>query len=549
VSTTIVPSVTAPIAKPARLAGTGALVRFALLRDRVRLSIWVGGLTLYTVLVAASFPGIYPEEADRQARAMLIDSPGAVAMSGPGIGLDDYTFGAMMTNEMLGLTVVAVALMSIFTVVRHTRADEESGRTELVLGSPVGRQAPLAAALAVAALANVVLAALTAAGLASLGIESIDWPGSWIYGAAYAAVGLVFAGLAAVTVHLTEHARAASSLAGLGIGVAYALRALGDISAEPLSWLSPIGWAQRTYAYVDNRWWPLLLALVVAGLLAALAFRLGARRDLGAGLRPPRPGPSDASDALASLHGLALRLQRAALIGWVVAMVGFGLLYGSIFGEVEDFAEEMEAVSDIFASFGTDDIFSAYLSLIVMLVAMTASVYAVIATLRAQSEERAGRAEELLATPVSRARWLLSQAGVAAAGGVAVLFAGAIGIGISGSAALGDAGVMGDVLAGSLVQIAPVLLVVALAVALYGLLPAATGAVWAVVGYAVVVGMLGGLLGLPQWTMDISPFALVPMVPAEAFTPWPVLAMLAVAAALMAAGVWGLGRRDLHYGG
>jgi ABC-2 type transport system permease protein len=96
------------------------------------------------------------------------------------------------------------------------------------------------------------------------------------------------------------------------------------------------------------------------------------------------------------------------------------------------------------------------------------------------------------------------------------------------------------------VQVAPVALLVGIAAALYGLLPNATGAVWAVVGYAAVVAALGGLLGLPQWRMDISSYDIVPLVPAEEFTPWPALGMVAVAAVLVAAGVWGLRRRDIQ---
>jgi ABC-2 type transport system permease protein len=531
------------------LAGTGALIRFALRRDRVRLTAWVVGLSVYVTMVASSFPGIYPGAAERQARAALMGSPGGIAFGGPKIGFSNYTLGAMMTNEMLGLTAIVVALMSIFLVVRHTRADEEAGRTELVLAGPVGRGAPLAAALAVATIANVLLATLTALGLGALGVESIDWPGSIVYGAALGMVGLVFAGVAAVMAQLTSHGRGALGLAGLALGVAFALRAIGDIGAGPLSWLSPIGWAQRTYAYVDNRWWPLLIGLGVAVLLAAAAARLGARRDFGSGLRQPRPGPRAASDALATPTGLAARLQRGALIGWILALFVFGLLYGSLLGNVESFTKQLKVADDVLGGLGNADIISNFIALLASVFAMIGSIYAVIAALRLQAEERAGRAEAVLATPVTRARYLLTNAGVAAAGGVAIVLAGALGMGVTGSAVLGDAGVLRDVLIGSLVQSVPVLLLVALAVALYGWVPAATGIVWAVVGYGFLAGMLGGLLGLPRWAMNISPFGLAPMLPAENFALWPVVGMLAAAAALLGAGVWGIRRRDLRYGG
>ena len=55
--------------------------------------------------------------------------------------------------------------MSIFTVIRRTRADEETGRTELLASAVVGRAAPLAAAVTVAIGASLAIGVLiTAAG-------------------------------------------------------------------------------------------------------------------------------------------------------------------------------------------------------------------------------------------------------------------------------------------------------------------------------------------------------------------------------------------------
>ena len=60
--------------------------------------------------------------------------------------------------------MVAVAIMSIQLVVRHTRAEEESGRAELVRAG-VGRPpCPLTAALALAALADAAVAASSPSG-------------------------------------------------------------------------------------------------------------------------------------------------------------------------------------------------------------------------------------------------------------------------------------------------------------------------------------------------------------------------------------------------
>ena len=86
-------------------------------------------------------------------------NPAAVLLSGPGYGLDDYTLGAMVANEVALAVMVAAAIMSIQLVVRNTRAEEESGRAELVRAGVVGRRAALTAALLETALANAAIAA------------------------------------------------------------------------------------------------------------------------------------------------------------------------------------------------------------------------------------------------------------------------------------------------------------------------------------------------------------------------------------------------------
>jgi hypothetical protein len=62
------------------------------------------------------------------------------------------------------------ALMAIFTVIRHTRANEETGRQELIGSARVGRQASLSAALLVSGVASVTLAVLLAVILPFLGL-------------------------------------------------------------------------------------------------------------------------------------------------------------------------------------------------------------------------------------------------------------------------------------------------------------------------------------------------------------------------------------------
>lgn len=526
--------------------GIGTLIRFVLRRDRVRIAIWVAAIVGTVLSTAAALPGLYLTAEARQARAALMANPAAKAIAGPGHGLEDYTFGAMMTQEMLGFTAVAVALMSILLLVRHTRAEEEAQRAELIRASIVGRHAGLAAALVVVAAINVVIGVLVGVGLGSLGVESIDMGSSLLFGAALASVGLAFTGVAAVTAQVTQNARGASGLGGIVLALTFVLRAAGDMGDGTLSWLSPIGWAHATRAYVDDRWWPTLLGVALFAVLSVAGMWLSTHRDIGSGLVPPRPGRPTASPALGSAFGLAARLQRGAFIGWLLSVLFFGLGYGTLVTEVEAFIAENPQLMEAFGLVDGEAAFiETFLATILSFVAMVVAIYGVSSVLRLRGEESAGHAEPVLATATSRPGWVASHLSIALVGPAIVLLAGALGLGLSASAATGDGSLVGGLLRGALVYIPALWVTVGLALALFGLVPRATALAWVPLVYALTVGMLGGLLGLPDWTLDLSPFGLVPLVPAEPFEAAPVLVLTAVAALLVAAGLVGFRRRDL----
>lgn len=528
------------------LAGTGTLLRFNLRRDRVRLPVWIGALVLGTLGSLSSFQQSYPTAADRAGIAQTLDSAAGLAMSGPGHYLDDYGLGSMMGHQMLGFVAVLVGLMSVLAVARHTRTEEETGRAELLRAAVVGRHAHLTAALGTAVVANLALAALLAVGLGASGAEGVDWHGSLLYGAAHAAVGIAFAGIAAVTVQITQHARGASGMALAAIGAAYALRAAGDVGGGVLSWLSPIGWAQRTYVYVDDRWWPLLLDLALAVTAAGAGYVLSTRRDLGAGLRATRPGRRRASGTLTRPVGFALRLQRGLLYGFAAGLFVLGAMYGSILGQAEEMIEDVAEIREAVQQLGGATVVESFAATVMIVIGVVASVHVVMAALRPRAEETAGRAEPLLATGLSRTRWAGSHLAVAMGGGVAVLAAAGLGFGLLGAATTSDGGMVVDLLLAALAY-APALWVTAgVGVVLFGWLPRATAAVWLVPVYAFVVGYLGQILGFPGWLGEISPFGHIPRLPAEEMAWTPMLVLTAVAAALVALGLAGFRRRDLE---
>jgi ABC-2 type transport system permease protein len=539
------PPTAGPSSERGALAGTGRLVRFALRRDRLRLGAWVVGVTALSLSTAGSFAGLYPTAEDQQASAATLDSPAGLAMTGPRQYLTEYHLGSMMGHQMLGFTAVLVALMSIFLVVRHTRAEEDSGRAELVRATVVGRHAPLTAALVAALAANLLLGAAIALSHGALGLSGMTWSGSWLYGAAHAAVGVTFAAVAAVTAQVMEHPRGASGAASAVLGAAYVARAVGDAGNQALSWLSPIGWAQATYVYLEDRWWPLLLCIAASSALVAAAYTLSTRRDLGAGLRAPRAGRASAGAALRHPLGFAARLQRSVFLGFLVALALTGISYGSFLGDVEEMIANVEALQETIAAMGGATVVESFLSMITIVMAILASVFVVLAVLRARTEENAGRAEPVLATRLSRTRWLAGHLAVAVAGGALLSVAAALGLAVAGTATTGDASLFGTALGAALAYLPAQWVTAGATVALYGWAPRLAGLAWLVPGYAFFVGYLGELLQLPTWAQRLSPFGVVPTVPAEDLAWAPLAGLTLLAAVLVCTGLAGFRRRSI----
>lgn len=538
--------VAAPAAEGGPLTGTGTLIRFFLRRDRIRIPAWVLIITLGIWSMARGLPQAYPTAADRQARAEVMDSPVGRAVGGPGIGLDDYTTGAMLSNEVLSFVVLFVAMMSVLLFVRHTRAEEETGRAELVRAAVVGRHAATTAALVVVTAANLALGVLVALALSSTGEESLTLRGSLVYGFALASVGLVFTGIVAVSAQVTEYGRTAGGVAGGLIAVAFVVRAVGDMGGGPVSWLSPIGWAQATRPYVDDRWWPLLVPVPVTAALVAAAFVLSSRRDVGAGLVAARPGPHRASRLLGTPFGLALRMQRASWLWWGIGLFGLGASNGAFTGNVEEFVQDNETFRDVFLQTQGTSFLSSWLSSITKWVLTVAMVYSVLAVQRLRAEETAGRVEPLLATALSRVRWLGSQLLAVLAGGVVLVVVSGLGAGLASALSAGDASLVGDGLVAALAYLPATWFVLGLAVALLGLLPRALPVVWILVPYGLFVGMVGELAQLPAWARNLSPFEHVPALPASDFDALPLVVLTVIAAVLTALGFAGMHRRDLE---
>ncbi|MEU4238650.1 ABC transporter permease [Actinoplanes sp. NPDC026619] len=524
------------------MTGTGKLIRLILRRDRAVLPLWVLVFGLLPLAYFASLEGIFKTEADRIAYASASSgNAGFVALYGL---LKGDSFAAM-TAWRAGFVPVMIGLAALLTVIRHTRTDEEAGRTELIGATVVGRQAQLAAALITTSVASLLVGLLTFAGMAG---KSGDTAGSLAFGAELAVSGLMFAGVAAVTAQLTSSARSARSLAVVVLGVAYALRVGGDIAAlgdggpSWLSWLSPLGWVTHIFPYGGTNWWPVLVGVVFAIAAVTGGVYLRSHRDLGDGTFAARLGPPVAPAWLGTPFALAWRLHRGLLIGWTVGLSLLGVIFGGVGGSVVDIAKESENVGDLFTRLGggSDQLVNSYFAGIAAIVGLIASCYAVQAALRMRDEETSGHAEAVLSTAVSRSAWagshlLFSLLGPA----VALLAEGVV------TALVSPDGSFGGIVGSAVIQLPAIWVISGVTVLLFGLMPRWSPAAWAAPALCLLILLVGSTLQLDQWFLDISPFTHVPHLPGVEVPATPVVTLVAVAVVLAAAGLFGLRRRNL----
>jgi len=532
----------------AACTGTFALARLILRRDRLPLALRVPAVPALAYAVVAGFQELLPTEAARLAYYQgTARSPAIVGVLGPvhGPGLGE------LVVQRVGFLFLVVPLISLLTVVRHTRAEEEAGRRELLGATALGRHAPLAAALLVAGAADLAAGALAALALLAGGLPAA---GSVAFGLALAACGWVFAAAGGVAAQLTANAGSARGI-GLGVlGVAYLLRLAGDTAGETTggaagwpSWLSPIGWAQHVRPFAGERWWLLVPPLVAAAALVAVALPLAARRDLGAGVLPARPGPADAAPYLRGPVGLAWRLHRGPLLGWAAGFAVLGLVYGGAADAAERALSGSPELRELLARLGGTSRFGdAFIVAIVSVLGLAAAGQAIQAVLRMRAEEAALRSEPVLAGAVSRIGWAAGHLAFAGLGPAVALTLGGLSAGLAYGAGAGDVGrELPRVLAAALVQLPAALVLGGLAALLYGLAPRFAAAAWAVFAACAVLGQVGALLRLDDAVLELSPFTHVPRVPADDPRVAPLAWLTGVAVALTAAGLAALRRRDI----
>ena len=534
-------------AAPGELAGTGTLIRFYLRRDRVKLPAWIAGLAAFAIYITSALPQIAPTKPELQSAVSLLAQPVGRMFTGPGYGLESATYARMFVGGYGLYFVIIAALMNVFLVVRHTRLEEQTGRAELVRANVVGRHSALTAVLVVAVGTNTVAAVLVAVIMLAAGYGAA---GTVLFAASVAAAGMSFAGIAAITAQISEFSRGASGLAGGVIALAFIVRMVGDMPDEGgsiVSWFSPLAWAQQAAPFVRDRWWVLILPVVLSCATVVGGYILQARRDLDASWMAARPGRAHATRWLSSTWGLGVRVQRATVIGWLLAVVVAAVVDGAYTQTVIDAGASLpDTMKQVLGDQGMVAGYVSYIS--------NFSVYLTIAFVVSsmqimQRDEAHGRAEIVLSTPVRRTSWMGSHVAVAAAGLIVIMLLAGLAAGLAAAIVTGDWSTFGDLFLAHANLIPAVTLVLGVAAFLFGLIPRIMAAVsWAYVALIIFLSIFGPMLDIPGPLTRLSPLSHLAAYPVESYQGNPVIMVLVLSGLLTTIGLIGFTRRQVKTG-
>ncbi len=520
------------------------LARRAFLDARIRTAAFAYFFAIYSFIQPVGFRSAYPTLADRVGFATTFGGNAAIRIFF-GYPYDIVTVTGYSAWRVGGSLAIAAAVLGVLASVRAMRAEEESGRLELVLAGPLTRAHALAGALTAIAGGIAVVWAAELLGSIAGGLPA---GGSAYLALSTASVGCAFAGIGALAAQLAPTRRGALQI-GLGVvAVMLLLRAVADTAAGAgwMRWLTPLGWAEEMRPFTAARPLVLLAPAALTALTLAASASLAATRDIGTGLLRSRDDAKSRLRLLRSPTAAALRAELGTLAVWALSLAVFAAVLGVVASSISS-AGISSALRQAFARLGTGSIVSptGYLAFVFLFFVVAVCAFEGTQIGAARQEEAGQQLETMLALPVARTRWLAGRIALAAV--ASVLFAAIVGI-VTWAAATSagvDISLVSSLEAGANC-VPAALLFLGVGAFAYGAAPrASAGIVYGLVAAAFLWYLVGGLLGAPHWLVELTPFAHIGFVPSESFRTGAALVMIAIGAVGAAGGLALLRVRDL----
>lgn len=309
------------------------------------------GVAALLVLEALAFEETYPDAASREALALWGRDPGIRILSGPATAVE--TVGGFVVWDAGLYLLLILSAWSLTTATRVLRGDEDAGRSDVQLASPVHATRGLLTQLLVLLGACVVVGTAVAVTLAALGAQR---SGAVVFGAAVVGYCATLVGTAGVACQLLPTRGGALRVSGAVLAAWILLRMVANSgnSRTWLGWFTPPGWTDQVRSFGDNRWPVLLVPLTVSAGLVAVAVLLRRRRDTGAGILAGRESHRSRALGLGGTTAFAWRASQGVLLAWAVALAAVGAVVGVLLPTMTDYLEDDAGFRDLLAAMGMD---------------------------------------------------------------------------------------------------------------------------------------------------------------------------------------------------
>ena len=512
---------------------------------------WSAAFALVCASSITGYVSAYPHAAERLRLAHSLERSGGLqAVFGVARHID--TVGGFVAWRTLAFLPLVAGIWGLLAAARSLRGEEEEGRWEVLLGTPVSARS--ATLLAVAGL--LVCAAIVwmgaAAALLLAGSLAHGFPvaGSLYLALALTASAAVFVGVGALAAQLASSRRLAVTIGAATFGLSFILRVAADStpSLDWLRWLTPLGWIEELRPLTGAR--PLALVPIVALCAAPIgaAGVLAGRRDLGAGAIEAREQARARPLLLSSATMQALRSARAGALGWAVGLGATGLFFGLIAKSVAQVAATSGGLRRTAGRYGGVNVATTegYLGLIFLFVVVAVCVYAANQAAHTREEEASGRLDALLSAPLTRAGWLRGRL-VVSAGCLVFATLSAVLLAWLGAEAQSSGIALEKMLEAGLNAVVLGLLFLGLGTLAFGAAPRLTSPLaLGLVAGTFLLEMVGAIVKAPTWLLEASPFHHLQLAPASSPDWATVAAMVGVGVVAAAAGTLLFTRRDVE---
>lgn len=536
------------------LYNTGVLFKTLIKRDWFKLVFWILGMLAFAASGAGKMEVASNPATASTLYTMFVKNPAMVGLFGPTPinNPTNYSLGPIFGQTMTLITGLTFAIISIIYVVNRSRKEEDDGITELFRSYSIGKLANTTALVMELLLLNLIMAVLLALSIEVQNVAGLNHlESNFLFAFTTSAQGFLWGMFALLFGQIFSEASTTKGMTFGLLGLLYIVRMLTDVTNLSIDWFNPLSWSYLAFPYVKGHenWLAVFLTFLLAFLILGISYILELKRDVGVGYLPERKARLHGKKGHFGFPGLVLNLEKKMIIGWLLASFVLGLVYGSMFGQMDQFISSNKTVKELFV--GNETAASAirgnFMVTLFSILSILIAAFGVILLTKMVSEERKNRLEALYALPLSRLKVYSTYLLIAILSVILAQFLALFGIFIE---QLGNKNALSflEIMKSGMIWLVAVIFVLAILSLLLGFVPRLAELIWVYLAFLLFMTYLGKLLSLPKWLENLSIYNYIPKLPVEKMNLPTVLFILILSVFLVLLGFGAYRRRDLITG-